>query len=287
VADGVNPDLTGFEGIELDRLLTGFKPPRDADEAPPLPESEPESEPGATYELGAHLLHCADATDKSGLSRFVAGETVQVLWTDPPYGVEYVGKTRSALTLKNDSAANLPGLLEQAFAAANSVLAPGGRFYVCAPAGPQGTTFRLAIEKTGWRFHQSLVWVKHAPVLGHSDYLYQHEDVLYGWKPGPGRPGRGRHRGSRWYGDNSQRSVFNIARPARSELHPTMKPVELIAAMLTNSSRRGDTVLDLFGGSGSTLIACEQLGRRCLMVEVDPRYCDVIRRRYQEFVDGR
>jgi DNA modification methylase len=121
-------------------------------------------------------------------------------------------------------------------------------------------------------------------VLGHSDYHYGHEDILYGWKPGPGRPGRGRHAASRWYGAHDQTSVFFYDRPTRSPEHPTMKPVALIEAQLRNSSRRGDLVLDPFAGSGSTLIACEQLGRRCFALELDPRYCDVIRRRYREFV---
>jgi DNA modification methylase len=134
--------------------------------------------------------------------------------------------------------------------------------------------------------HQTLVWCKQTPTLGHSDYQPAHEDILYGWTPGPGRPGRGRHKGTRWYGGNNQPSVFHVPRPARNEIHPTTKPVALIEAMLKNSSHRGDIVLDPFAGSGSTLIACEQLGRRCLAVELDCAYCDVIRRRYEEFVRG-
>jgi DNA modification methylase len=181
----------------------------------------------------------------------------------------------------------LPALLRAAFAVADTALAPSGRFYVAAPAGPQGSEFRLALQGVGWHFHQALVWVKHAIVLGHSDYQFQHEDILYGWKPGPGRPGRGRHKGSRWQGGNNQSSVFFFDRPARSEQHPTMKPVGLIAAQLRNSSRRDDLVLDPFAGSGSTLIACEELGRRCYAIEIDPRYCDLIRRRYQKYLDGR
>jgi DNA modification methylase len=209
-----------------------------------------------------------------------------VLWTDPPYGVAYVGRTARALTIANDNV-EAPALLEAALHMADALLAPAAPFYLATPAGPQGTPFRLALERLGWRHHQTLVWVKNAPVLGHSDHHFQHEEILYGWRPGPGRPGRGRQQGSRWYGDNSQSSVFFVNRPARSEQHPTMKPVALIAAQLANSSRRGDAVLDLFAGSGSTLIACEQLARRCCAVELDPGYCDVIRRRYQEYSDGR
>jgi DNA modification methylase len=144
--------------------------------------------------------------------------------------------------------------------------------------------FRQAVVDVGWHLHETLVWCKQAPTLGHSDYQPAHEDILYAWKSGPGRPGRGRHSGSKWYGDNAQTTVFHIDRPTRNAVHPTMKPVALIEAMLRNSSRRGDVVLDPFAGSGSTLIACERLGRRCFAVELDPAYCDVIRDRYQEFV---
>jgi site-specific DNA-methyltransferase (adenine-specific) len=165
-------------------------------------------------------------------------------------------------------------------------LAPSARFYIATPAGPQGTGFRRAVDEVGWRHHQTLVWVKNSLVLGHSDHHYRHEEILYGWTAGDGRPGRGRHAGSRWYGGNGQSSVFFFDRPSASEVHPTVKPVGLIGAMLANSSLRADPVIDLFAGSGSTLIACEQLGRRCFAVELDPGYCDVIRQRYEEQSGG-
>ena len=143
------------------------------------------------------------------------------------------------------------------------------------------------LERLGWQLHQGLVWVKNTPVVGRCQHNFQHEDLLYGWIPAPAGGGRDRQPGGGWYGGNAQSSVFFVDRPARSETHPTMKPVALVAAMVRNSSRRGDPVLDLFAGSGSTLIACEQLGRRCFAVELDPRYCDLIRRRYRDFCDGR
>jgi site-specific DNA-methyltransferase (adenine-specific) len=232
------------------------------------------------YELGVHRLACGDARDGELLARLAGSARAEVLWTDPPYGVAYVGKTSRALTIAHDDGGAVD-VFTDALRTADAFLSPSARFYVAAPSGPQGTAFRVAIAEVGWRLHQSLVWVKNAIVLGHSDHQLQHEDVLYGWKPGPGRPGRGGHRGSRWYGDNAQSSVFFFDRPARSVVHPTMKPVGLIAAQLRNSSRRGDWVLDPFAGSGSTLVACEQLGRRCLAVELDPCYCDVIRQRYE------
>jgi DNA modification methylase len=284
---GFDLALTGFESRDLERILDGMVRSADPDDAPDAPAGAPESRLGEVYELGPHRLLCGDARDAAQLRELMDGESADVVWTDPPYGVSYVGKTKDALRLRNDNPDGLSALLGAALAAVDAVFAPGGRFYIAAPAGPLGTEFRLAVRAAGWDLHQTLVWVKQTPVLGHSDYHYSHEDILYGWKPGSGRPGRGRHRGSRWYGDNAQSSVFLIDRPSRSVAHPTMKPVELIVRQLRNSSRRGQRVLDPFAGSGSTLIACEQLGRCCYATEIDPAYCDVIRARYQEYVDAR
>lgn len=277
--DGVDLALAGFADSDLDRLLEGFGAIVDPDEAPDMPVGEPDSQPGEIYQLGVHRLACGDATDPVLLQRLLGTDRAEVLWTDPPYGVEYVGKTSRALRIRNDDAA-AGALLARALEAADPFLAESAPFHIASPSGPQGTAFRLAIEQAGWHHHQTLVWVKNSLVLGHSDHHQQHEDVLYGWKPGSGRPGRGRHKGSRWYGGNGESSVFFHDRPARSEVHPTIKPVGLISAQLRNSSLRGDLVLDPFAGSGSTLIACEHLGRRCVAVELDPAYCDVIRQRY-------
>lgn len=281
-ANGIELALTGFASADLDRILAGVHPPADPDDAPPLPTGEPDSKPGRIYALGRHRLLCGDCTDPAQVAALFDGLSAAAIWTDPPYGVAYTGKTMQALTIPNDDG-GAGELLGRALEVCDSVLARSAPFYLAAPAGPQGTTFRVAIADAGWRLHQVLVWVKQSPVLGHSDYHYAHEDVLYGWTPGPGRPGRGRHRGCRWYGDNAQRSVFHVDRPARSVEHPTMKPVALIEAMLRNSSRRDDIVLDPFAGSGSTLIACEQLGRRCFAIELDTAYCDVIRQRYEAY----
>jgi DNA modification methylase len=283
--DGVDLALAGFDTGDLDRLLSGFTAEADPDEAPAVPTT-PDSRPGEVYELGPHQLLCGDARDPAQLAALLDGDLAEIVWTDPPYGIDYVGKTKQALRIQNDDHAGLAGLLRDAFAAVDTVLAPSGRFYIASPGGLRGITFRTAVVEAGWSLHQTLVWVKQTAVLGHSDYHSQHEDILFGWKPGPGRPGRGRHRGSRWYGDNAQTTVFHVDRPTRSEAHPTMKPVALIEAMLRNSSKRGDIVLDPFAGSGSTLVACERLGRRCLAVEIDRGYCDVIRARYQEACGG-
>jgi DNA modification methylase len=285
-AEGSDLGLSGFSSSELDRILADLPGVDDPDDAPALATGEPLSRPGELYELGTHRLLCGDATDPDQLALLLGGGQAEVLWTDPPYGVDYVGKNADALTIRNDTADGLPALLAAAFAAIDTVLVPSGRFYVCAPAGPRGTDFRLAIRDVGWHLHQVLCWAKHSPVLGHSDYHFAHEDVLYGYKPGPGRPGRGRHQGSRWFGGNDQSSVLHVDRPSKSELHPTIKPIGLIEPMLRNSSRRGEIILDPFAGSGSTLIACERLGRRCFAAEIDPAYADVIRRRYEELVGG-
>jgi site-specific DNA-methyltransferase (adenine-specific) len=258
----------------------------DADAVPPIP-AEPESQPGEVYELGPHRLLCGDATDPTQVELLVGTERPEVIWTDPPYGVGYVGggrAEREGTTRKpiaNDTPKATHALLRASLAAVDTVLAPSGRFYITGPPG--SIEFRLAIIETGWQIHQTLVWTKQTMVLGHSDYHYQHEDVIYGWKPGRGRPGRGGQRGSRWYGDNAQTSVFAIDRPLSSPDHPTAKPVALIVPHLLNSSRPGEIVLDPFAGSGSTLIAAEQTGRRAFLLELDRHYCDVIRQRYAAY----
>jgi len=286
-AAGIDLALSGFSSADLDRLLSDIESEADPDDAPPLPLGEPVSRVGEVYELGSHRLLCGDARDAETLAQLMQGARAELLMTDPPYGVSYIGRTAQELTISNDDAAGLASLLTGAFANVDSALAPSARFYIAAPAARQGTEFRLAIQEVGWHLHQCLVWVKNAPVLGHSDHHFQHEDILYGWKPGAGRPGRGRHKGSHWYGDNKQSTVSFCDRPARSAEHPTMKPVALLGSQIQNSSRRGDLVVDVFAGSGSTLIACEQLDRRCFAIELDPHYCDVIRERYGRFIHGR
>lgn len=215
------------------------------------------------------------------------GEKAVCLWIDPPYGVSYVGKTNNALTIDNDSKDGLSRLLAMIFANANYVLEKGAPFYCARPPGAHAVTFNDSIVAAGWRFHEELQWVKDSMVLGHSDYHIRHETIVYGWIPGEGRSGRGDHRGSRWYGDHSQTTVFEIPRPKRSEEHPTMKPVELIEAHLRNSTQVGGIVIDLCGGSGSTLIACEKLGRKCRMMEIDEHYCDVIIKRWEDFTGNK
>lgn len=278
-AEGSDLDLLGFDERELQQLLDRLDPPvlADPDEVPPLPD-EPVTQPGDLWLLGDHRVACGDATDPQALATLMDGALASCVWTDPPYGVEYVGGTEKKLTIKNDNADGLDALLAGAFAAIDPVLADGAAIYIAHPTGPLSMTFMSNFVARGWRFHQSLVWVKDSLVPGHSDYQMRHEGVLFGYKPAQGRRGRGA-RG--WYGDNSATSVFEVPRPKASPDHPTSKPVALVAAMIKNSSRSGEVILDPFLGSGSTLIAAEQLGRRCFGLELDPRYTDVAVRRWE------
>jgi site-specific DNA-methyltransferase (adenine-specific) len=287
LAQGVEAALTGFETREIDSILASIVPAKDIEAIPDIPAVTPDSTLGELYTLGEHLLLCGDSTDPAILEQVIAGERVAALVSDFPWGVDYVGKTKDALTIANDDPVGLPAFLARAFAALEEVLGARVPFYLFSPAGPAGTEFRLALREVGWQHRQTLVWAKDTIVLGHSDYHYKHEEILYGFTPGAGRPGRGAHVGSRWFGGNDQASVLFAHRPKASREHPTAKPVELIARLIRNSTRHGELVLDPFAGSGSTLLACEQLRRRCAAVELDPRYAGVIRARYHEFAaDG-
>ena len=275
----ITVDDAGLQALLGD--LAGVKAGRtDPDAVPDVP-AESYVKPGDLWLLGDHRLLCGDATSGEGVARLMGGAEAECMWTDPPYGVDYVGKTADRLTLENDGAEGSDVVIVGAFQAAP--LAPSARFYIAAPAGPRHIAFHAAVTGVGWRLHQELVWVKGSIVLGHSDYHYAHEPILYGWVPGPGRPGRGRHEGTKWYGDHSQSSILEYPKPAASRDHPTQKPVGLVAQCLANSSASGDIVYDAFAGSGSTLLAAEQLGRRCYAMEIDPKYAQVAIERWQNF----
>lgn len=270
-------DGTGYDDVALGALLDEVGGEQLEDEPPPLPERA-ETELGALFQLGRHRLLCGDATDPAVLERLLGGETAQLLWTDPPYGVDYCGKTSARLRIRNDGSDGLDVLLGDSFGAADAALAAGAALYVAHPAGPLSLSFGHAFVGAGWQFRQTLVWVKDSLVLGRADYHYRHEPLLFGYKPGGGPRGRGR---GGWYGGNAQTTVLEVQRPKASREHPTMKPPELIEIALRNSSRRGAVVLDPFAGSGSVLVACERLGRAARLVELDPRYCDVIVGRFE------
>jgi DNA modification methylase len=271
-------ELMGYdeEGLaELEALDAAFRdaeePEVEEGEAPEPPE-EPVSQPGDMWLLGRHKLLCGDSREAKDVKRLVGDRLMDAVITDPPYGVSYVGKTQDALTIENDGAEGLLELLATALGQAKSVCRKGATWYVWAPAGPQFLDFAVVLKDLGvWR--QTLVWVKDAFVLGHSDYHYRHEVAFYGWVPD------GEHVSTP---DRKQDTVWEVARPKQSRLHPTMKPVELMARCLHNGTAKKAVVYEPFGGSGTTLIACEQLGRTCLAMEMDPRYCDVIAKRWSE-----
>ena len=282
---GADPELlaaTGWSDDDVAELLGSreeLQPATDPDDVPD-PPADPTSKPGDVWHLGPHRVLCGDSTDVAAVEAMLAGDRADCMWTDPPYGVDYVGKTKDALTIQNDGAQALPELLAGAFAVATVALKSGAPVYIAHPPGPLSLTFAQAFLDAGWRLRQNLVWVKDVLVLGHSDYHYRHEPILYGFtEGGEGRRGRG---GDSWHGDDAQTSVFEIPKPPRSADHPTMKPVELIAQHLDNSCPPRGIVYEPFGGSGSTLIAAHTTRRAARVVELDPRYVDVICRRFQE-----
>ncbi|MHB8642840.1 MAG: DNA methyltransferase [Gaiellaceae bacterium] len=252
-----------------------------SNDAPRL-SSSARSMPGQVYELGPHRLACGDASDPAVCAALLGGKRASMIWTDPPYGVDYVGKTSDALRIENDCRAGLRELLVGAWRAAAAVLIASAPFYVAGPTGATAEEFLASFREAGWRYQQMLIWVKNRMVLGRQNYQLQHEAIYHGHGPGPnaGRMSAGR---SGWYGGDDAVSVFDVASPQTSREHPTMKPVELIMPQLLNSSLPGQIVLDPFAGSGSTMIAAERTGRRAFMVELNPGYCDVIRERWHSF----
>ncbi len=274
----IDADVSGFSETAVARLLSVAGGSADDDDVP-APPATPRTKVGEVVALGPHRLLCGDARLAASYAvLFGDAEPAACLWTDPPYGVMYVGKTERRMTIDGDDPRRVENLLSCVFGQCNGRLSPGAPLYVCSPAGEKELSFLRAFMSVPWTYRQGLVWRKDSMVLGHADYHYAHEQILYGVRPGAnGRRGRG---GVGWYGGNDQTSVFDVPRPKASREHPTMKPVALIETCLRNSTRRGDVVLDPFAGSGSTLIAAHRLGRRAFLMEIDPGYCDVIRDRY-------
>jgi DNA modification methylase len=278
-----DPELFNATGFDYsDFYGTRALPGEDVVSDPP---KVPTTRLGDVWMLGDHRLLCGDSTEPDSVL-LAKGPLpfAECMWTDPPYGVSYTGKTKSAMTIENDELPmdDLEEFISKAFGAADSGLAMGAAIYVASPSGPQLCAFMKAfLAQEPWAMRQGLVWVKDTLVLGRNDYHYRHETILTGYKrlaKGKGRSGRG---GTGWYGDNAQTSVFEVNRPKANKEHPTMKPPELVQRMLENSTGKGGVVFDPFGGSGSTLIACEQMNRRCFTIELSPGYCDVIVKRWE------
>jgi len=270
-----NLAATGYDADAVAALLAdaGFIEDRDLDAAPDLPaETDLYVERGQLWVLGRHVLMCGDSTAADDVGKLLGDAQVDLLWGDPPYGLGYRGKTKRALTIVNDDLGPDGTRALVAAALRLAPLRPGGAFYVAAPSGPElHLAFLLALEDAGLTAHQTLVWVKDRFVLGHADYHARHENVIYGW-----RDGRAHH----FVKDRTQDTVWEIDRPARSVVHPTMKPVELVSRAIRNSSKPGQLVYDPFAGSGTTLITAEQTGRACRAMELDPRYAQVIVERW-------
>mgnify|MGYP000330098119 CR=1 FL=1 len=296
LAAGPGLDGVGFDNDALEDLRAGLQPEpaparTDPDDAPPEPAT-PHSRPGDLWLCGPHRVLCGDSRDPAAIARVLDGADADAVWTDPPYGVDYVG---TAGSFEGDDAAGLEDLLTTVLGNTHQATRPGACWYVAGPAGPNGLTFGKVLTDLGvWR--QTIVWVKDRFVLGRGDYHYRHEllyagdqpedpqpmpsedgeppeTVAYGWTAGAA------HRPPP---DRKQDTVWAVPRPMASKDHPTMKPVELIERALANSTTPGQLVLDPFGGSGSTLIAAHRLGRRAAIIELAPGYTDVICRRWAE-----
>jgi len=273
---GFDLELTGFSldeiealnPIELNAGLT------DEDEAPPLPP-EPKTKPGDIYKLGKHRLMCGDSTSIDHLERLCGGQSVDMWLTDPPYNVAYEGKTKDSLTIQNDSMGDdqFRQFLRDAYVAADAVMKAGAVFYIW-HADSEGYNFRGAAQDAGWKVRQCLIWKKSSMVMGRQDYHWKHEPCLYGWKEGAGHL---------WATDRKQTTILEFEKPSRNGEHPTMKPVALFEYQLLNNTKGGDIVLDSFGGSGTTMIAAEKNGRVGYLMELDPKYCDVIVKRWEDF----
>ena len=229
---------------------------------------------GEIWQLGEHRLMCGDSTCGGDVALLMNGEKADMCVTDPPYNVAYEGKTKDKLKIQNDKmqSDNFFYFLKDAFTCLIDNLKEGGVFYVW-HASREQINFENALNEVGLEVRQQLIWAKNSLVLGRQDYQWKHEPCFYGWKEGASHE---------WYSDRNQTTILEFKRPTRNDIHPTMKPVELIGYQITNSSKSKDKVLDIFGGSGSTLIACEQLNRKCYMMELDEHYCDVIIDRWQK-----
>ncbi len=267
-----NIELTGFSFEELEEL-NPIQLEAQEDDFDVTPPEKPKSKLGDIYQLGRHRVMCGDSTSVEDVEKLMGGTRVDLLLTDPPYNVAYEGKTKDALTIENDNMDNdnFRDFLRSAFYSADNVMKEGAVFYIW-HADSEGYNFRGACFDIGWKVRQCLIWCKNSMVMGRQDYHWQHEPCLYGWKEGASHL---------WASDRKQTTILNFDRPSRNAEHPTMKPVPLFDYQIKNNTKKEDVVLDLFGGSGTTLIACEQNGRNAYLMELDPRYVDVIINRWE------
>lgn len=320
--------ITGFDEEEIEDLMTqfyveeetevkedNFDPDKAAEEV-----QEPITKPGDVWLLGRHRLMCGDSTNIDDVLRLMGGKQADMIFTDPPYNVDYEGSNGKKIKNDNMEDSAFYQFLYDAFVAMYTVLKEGGPIYVC-HADSEGLNFRKAFKDAGFLMKQCLIWVKNSLVLGRQDYHWKHEPILYGWKPGAAHAWYGGRKQDTvveedvdlviqkegdhfvlsfsngiksvmvkvpsyeivFSGDDSDSTTWRIEKPKKNADHPTMKPIALCARAIQNSSKPGELVLDPFGGFGSTLIACEQTGRTCFTMEFDPVYADVIVKRWEEF----
>jgi DNA modification methylase len=275
--EGFDVNLIGFEDGELARLLAAQDAAQgltDENAVPEVPET-PVSTAGDLWTLGEHKLLVGDATVAADVQRLMGTDAADCVFIDPPYNCDYSGYTEEHLRIQNDrmSDADFKQFLEKAFRSLRAAIKPGASAYVCHPSSFQ-REFQNALETAGFRVRCQLIWAKNTFAWGFGRYKFQHEPIFYCHVAG---------QKDRWYGNKSQSTLWQENKPAASRLHPTMKPVELVERALLNSSKAGDIIVDLFGGSGSTLIACERRRRRARLMEIDPRYAEVAIWRYQEY----
>ena len=223
---------------------------------------------GDLFEIGEHRLICGDSTQTDTFLKLMDGEMADMVVTDPPYNVAYEGATKEKLTIVNDNMANddFYKFLYDFYSALTTAVKKGGAIYVW-HASSEIINFAKALVDAGWLLKQQLIWVKSSMVMGRQDYQWKHEPCLYGWLAGDSH---------KWYSDRKQTTIIEFDRPSRNGEHPTMKPIGLFSYQINNSSKIGDIVIDAFGGSGTTMVACEQLKRKARIIEYDPKYCQVI-----------
>lgn len=280
---GFDAELTGYPAEEIDRLIAELNGPAegltDADTVPETPV-RPVTRPGDLWLLGPHRLYCGDATEAAAYAAVLGDGLADMVFTDPPYNVDYVGSASDKeqgriRTILNDDLGDRFGQFLRTACAHMLSMTKGG-VYICMSSA-ELHRLHLAFQRAGGHWSTFLIWAKNHFTLGRSDYHRQYEPILYGWKAGNDRF---------WCGARDQADIWFVDRPVTNDLHPTMKPVELIVRAIRNSSKSQDTILDPFGGSGSTLIACEETGRQARLIEIDPALCDVIVRRWEAHTGG-
>ena len=270
-------DLTGFDEADLSRLLAKGVDPSASDDDPPAPPVNPISRPGDMWICGEHRVLCGDATVLGHVEAVLDGELADMTFCDPPYNVNYANSAKDKQRGKNRAILN--DALGESFgaflydASVNILTVTKGAVYICMSSS-ELDTLQKAFRDAGGKWSTFVIWAKNTFTLGRADYQRQYEPILYGWKDGADHY---------WCGARDQGDVWFIDKPHKNDIHPTMKPVELVERALRNSSKSRDIVLDPFGGSGTTMIACENTGRRARLIELDPKYVDVIVQRWQQF----